>query len=62
MEELLGPRVTYPSVRVTDPEFRYVPWWKTDVQATWRRFGWEPRFLTTEQWSKSLAMLFKECE
>lgn len=25
-----------------NPEFEYVPHTKTDVQATWRRFGWEP--------------------
>jgi len=30
-----------PSWRLTDGG-RYVPAWRTDVQATWRRFGWVP--------------------
>lgn len=25
-----------------DPKFKYVPAVATDVQATWRRFGWKP--------------------
>ena len=37
------PKVVYPTVPVTDPNFVYVPWWKTDVQATWRKFGWVPK-------------------
>jgi len=30
-----------PSWRLTDGG-HYVPAWKTDVQQTWRRFGWVP--------------------
>ncbi len=36
-----GPRRTEPSWRLTDGG-QYVPAWRTDVQATWRRFGWVP--------------------
>ena len=38
----MEPKITHPSVPVTSPAFKYVPWWRTDVQATWRRFGWVP--------------------
>lgn len=31
------------SLRLTDPRFVYVPAAATDVQATWRRFGWRPK-------------------
>lgn len=27
---------------LTDPNWVYVPALKTDVQATWRKFGWIP--------------------
>jgi len=30
-----------PSWRLTDGG-HYVPAWRTDVQQTWRRFGWVP--------------------
>ena len=30
-----------PSWRLTDGG-QYVPAWRTDVQQTWRRFGWVP--------------------
>jgi len=38
---LAWPRRTEPSWRLTDGG-HYVPAWKTDVQQTWRRFGWMP--------------------
>ena len=28
--------------RILDPKFKYVPAAATDIQATWRRFGWRP--------------------
>jgi hypothetical protein len=28
---------------ILDPSFRYVPALETDVAATWRRFGFDPR-------------------
>lgn len=28
--------------RLTDPKFQYIPAIETDVQATWRRYGWRP--------------------
>jgi hypothetical protein len=31
-----------PQVPLTDPRFQYVPAAATDVQQTWRRFGWTP--------------------
>jgi hypothetical protein len=31
-----------PPVPITDPRFQYVPAAATDVQQTWRRFGWAP--------------------
>ena len=27
---------------ILDPAFKYTPANRTDVQATWRRFGWRP--------------------
>ncbi len=33
-----------PTVPLTSPRFNYVPQAKTDVTATWRRFGWLPSF------------------
>jgi hypothetical protein len=39
---LAGPRRTEPSWRLTDGG-HYVPAWRTDVQQTWRRFGWTPK-------------------
>jgi len=38
---LAGPRRTEPSWKLTDGG-HYVPAWRTDVQQTWRRFGWVP--------------------
>ena len=37
------PKRTEPSWTLHREPHRYVPWWRTDVQATWRRFGWVPR-------------------
>lgn len=31
-----------PPVPLTNPQFPYVPAARTDVQATWRKFGWTP--------------------
>jgi hypothetical protein len=39
---LEGPRRTEPSWRLTEGG-QYVPAWRTDVQQTWRRFGWTPK-------------------
>jgi hypothetical protein len=35
-------KIAIPTQRVTDPNFKYVPQAKTDVQETWKRFGWVP--------------------
>ena len=31
-----------PSLPVTHPDFDYVPSRATNVQTTWRKFGWKP--------------------
>ncbi len=36
------PKVALPTQRVTDPDFKYINQAKTDVQETWKRFGWVP--------------------
>lgn len=36
------PKMAIPTQRVTDPDFKYVPQAKTNVQETWKRFGWVP--------------------
>ena len=28
--------------RILDPKFKYVSAAETDIQATWRKFGWRP--------------------
>ena len=30
------------AVKLTDPRFKYTPSLRTNVQDTWRRFGWKP--------------------
>lgn len=34
---------TQPTTPITDPRFIYRPPVATDVQETWRRFGWAPQ-------------------
>ena len=34
--------VTKPRARILDPNFVYTPAASTDVQKTWRKFGWVP--------------------
>lgn len=36
------PKITHPSVPITDPKFEYRPAAVTDITLTWRRFGWVP--------------------
>ena len=36
------PKMAIPSQRVTDPDFKYIPQAQTNVQETWKRFGWVP--------------------
>ena len=38
-----APKRTEPSWHLHKEPQRYVPSWATNVQATWRRFGWVPR-------------------
>jgi hypothetical protein len=40
---LEGPRRTEPSWRLMSEPHRYRDSSSTDVQATWRRFGWTPK-------------------
>ena len=35
-------KVTTPAIPLSDPRFNYKPAAATDVQATWKRFGWVP--------------------
>ena len=37
------PKRTEPSWHLHKEPQRYNPSWATDVQATWRRFGWVPK-------------------
>ena len=30
-------KITYPTLRITDPNFVYTPWYNTDVRITWRK-------------------------
>ena len=32
-----------PQIPCTNPAFQYTPAVRTDVTATWRRYGWHPR-------------------
>jgi len=32
-----------PAMNLLDPRFNYVPAVSTDISATWRRFGFDPR-------------------
>lgn len=31
-----------PAIPLHDPRFQYIPASKTDVQRTWRKYGWVP--------------------
>ena len=35
-------KVVRSTYKLTDPEFKYIPQAQTDVQATWKKFGWVP--------------------
>lgn len=43
MTTLSEPKRVEPSWHLHKDPSRYVPWWRTDVQATWRKFGWLPK-------------------
>ena len=38
------PKRTEPSWALHKEPHRYTPSWATNVQATWRKFGWQPKF------------------
>ena len=40
-------RFARPSIPITNPNFVYRSAAQTDVQKTWRRFGWQPKSLPT---------------
>jgi hypothetical protein len=46
-------RAEVKSKSILDPQFRYVPAIETDVAATWRRFGFDPRW-NAERRARSL--------
>lgn len=35
-------KISSPAPSLLDPKFKYIPHAATDVQATWKRFGWTP--------------------
>ena len=37
------PRRPKPKKGLLDPTFKYVPASQTNVQETWKRFGWKPK-------------------
>jgi hypothetical protein len=37
------PKVTHPTLPITNPQFVYRPAAATDVTITWRKFGWVPK-------------------
>lgn len=51
-----------PSKKLTDPDFVYVPAAQTDVQKTWRKFGWQPKTQPTfdQITQEALKILEKE--
>jgi hypothetical protein len=37
------PKITHPTLPITDPAFVYRPAAATDITITWRKFGWVPK-------------------
>lgn len=38
-----APKIVFPTVPVTSPDFEYRNAAQTDVTQTWRKFGWLPK-------------------
>ena len=54
--------MTTPRISILNPKFVYVPAAQTDVQRTWRKFGWMPKTDLTlkEITEQALKILEKE--